>query len=841
MKFVKLEILFTVGILAVLLAVGCAQPTVSFLGEADMAGKEAGLDESFTVTFTINGDDEARSVAGPDANRIYVFGADGIRNYAQLIVLDQSSTTTPKTVAAFAEQRKVTADNENFELSIGNLAPSKTYSFLLLMGNWERTDNGVGNYAYNETKKPTLLAAGITTQELAQPGETTVSITMWPIVVNTRFKQVTQTTTEIVEPKVDAGVPRPAYLTPGEWKVEWAIQRSIAGTNGFEKALIPAQVKAGTGGSAELVVKSKEIYFPGDSKIQETGAISNILIDDIPSGETQNGDSDSVYFNLEYVPFNLTDLSYWEGKTSSFLDPTKDTPAWIIRNGLNDLAQDGNTNFNSSIGYTGASKNGNGAVRYVVGLDPTLPQDLTLVVENGSFVGSPGSTTPKIKFDTRGYTGDADLWYAVAAEGLLEPDRVDYIWLGKLSAATGHVKTISVPSGHLTAGYDVYVRIAQNGKVSPYMGLRARPNGPGGPLIEVPWGPAPVSDLDLTGSINAPLAGALASSATYSFIDRSGQYTGTIEGWYDLLDGESAISGEFAYGHAYKARVHLIRSGSYIFTGVGPFTHDGAFVYEVEDSRSPTGISLDIGFPNISLGVSRVTKTDLTLYIYPPTEDPDVVTTEIDTDQYTGTVAWNPPPLFIEGTTYDATINLSPKTGWTFAGLTTPFIHAKSEGVLSTDDNPDGSVTIKIRFIGRATGPELAELLNLFAAGLPPPGGYDGYRENIPHYIVDFGNSYYTGDAEAWFSHNGLSLWFQDKHGFWQHPDISDPPYVVNISIMTKPGYSFAGLKESDFSYITGDTVYDEGIKIVIRNFYYNPYSEVINMSVYFPDFYGGP
>jgi hypothetical protein len=73
----------------------------------------------------------------------------------------------------------------------------------------------------------------------------------------------------------------------------------------------------------------------------------------------------SVNFNLEYVPFNVTTPKAWEkrDKDSNFtLDGKTGLPVWIIRNGLNEEAQDEKTAFDARL----EGSNGNGAAAFKV-------------------------------------------------------------------------------------------------------------------------------------------------------------------------------------------------------------------------------------------------------------------------------------------------------------------------------------------------------------------------------------------------------------------------------------------------------------------------------------------
>jgi hypothetical protein len=68
------------------------------------------------------------------------------------------------------------------------------------------------------------------------------------------------------------------------------------------------------------------------------------------------------------------------------------------------------------------------------------------------------------------------------------------------------------------------------------------------------------------------------------------------------------------------------------------------------------------------------------------------VTTITETDQYTGTVAWNgSPTTFAGGTIYTATITLTPKTGYTLTGVIANFFTVA--GATATNDANSGAVT----------------------------------------------------------------------------------------------------------------------------------------------------
>jgi hypothetical protein len=93
----------------------------------------------------------------------------------------------------------------------------------------------------------------------------------------------------------------------------------------------------------------------------------------------------------------------------------------------------------------------------------------------------------------------------------------------------------------------------------------------GGCTNPVPAADAPVSELDLTGKVTAPVTGTTPVTTTIN----ADQYVGTIA-WQDK-DG-NAHSGNFAASTGYKAVLTLTAKAGYTFTGVtaNSFKYDGA-------------------------------------------------------------------------------------------------------------------------------------------------------------------------------------------------------------------------------------------------------------------------
>lgn len=222
-------------VLAVLLA-GCFNPIT-------MVPPKSGdpVTDPFTIDTLIDKDGSARSVAGPDSTRIK---GGKIRNFVQLVVADDSGK-----IAAFAEDRRQSDENEAATLTIDSIEFGKTYHFLLLMGHWEHD----GNYRYFDTsadfRPPTLLAAGLKTQPVTGSGK--ITVVMWPVVVDTEFASGSRT----AAPKGN-GMPGMVSLLPLDWKVTWTVKKGASG-DGFAD-MVTAQKAINAAAGDNLKVKSKQ-------------------------------------------------------------------------------------------------------------------------------------------------------------------------------------------------------------------------------------------------------------------------------------------------------------------------------------------------------------------------------------------------------------------------------------------------------------------------------------------------------------------------------------------------------------------------------------------------------
>jgi hypothetical protein len=493
MKNTKPAGFFVLGFLAVVLA-GCFNPITAVPPQTGNP-----LTDPFTFEIVIGEDGSARTTVGPDSDRIKA----GLYNIAQLVVMD----TETKNIVCVAEDRKPNEASAAAKLGFNNITFGKTYAFLILLGHWERdySSETDATYKYKETKSPTLLAAGFTSRLVT--GSATITVSMWPLVVDTTF---TTTDTDVavasqtVQPSVTSYVPSKPSLFPVDWTVTWTIPHNTSTkAAAFTKLLEAQQVQ--TGASAlptSLSVKTKKTIVTGDGIMGTAGVTTtsttttgNTITLDIKSytaGITQLGTSKAVNFNLEYVPFNITAGASWTSfNSSSNFDLNGEPPVWIIRNGINDEAQDANTSFAASANWKSGT-NGNGAVSFGIAADTT---GTALTISDESFYGPNTTDQPYIDFKTGGYTtGTAKVYYAVVQRDPGTPD----VWttapecseytanLGSLVASsdTKHSKMVTLP-GLASNNYDIYLVAQKGGKVSNVVGINTKK---GSISIELPWG-----------------------------------------------------------------------------------------------------------------------------------------------------------------------------------------------------------------------------------------------------------------------------------------------------------------------------------------------------------------
>jgi hypothetical protein len=334
------------------------------------------------------------------------------------------------------------------------------------------------------------MAAGITTKFIS--GAETISITLWPIEVDTKFTTTAgwspEVSMESTSPSLFAVVP----VLPIETDVVWTIGDSL--TNNSEGGFrVLAQANSGdvplfTGGRTVV----RQVGVSGDqwtdiSPLPNAKAeyVIKRSINTFTQGATPFDKIDkegSANFELTYVPFGE---AIWSDYTHDSKTP------WIIRNGVNDLAQTDATDFSSPANWP-STKNGNGAVRFkptdTVGDTPDVPSisDPSAFKISGilnSTENADSTNHTDIVVTTAGYTGDGAVYYAIAAS---EPSYSVYTKKGDYSAAT-HDITIDGTYKKSPTNDKIYLLLYKDGKIATFT---IRTTGDTG--YETVWGPDPI-------------------------------------------------------------------------------------------------------------------------------------------------------------------------------------------------------------------------------------------------------------------------------------------------------------------------------------------------------------
>jgi hypothetical protein len=307
-------------------------------------------------------------------------------NFAQLVLADKDG---------IAYAGEVWKEGKNAVFKIPRINYSNTHFFLLLMGHWDK----------GKAANPTLLASGFTPLD-PKTGHRKILVYMWPIQaqaeLTSKLGKPTKAdgTDNTNEPMTYIAAERVSELWPAESSIEWTLKTEGEGDplapliaaqellaalktpeasipdkapaegvwdDDYSSAKKPLKVAKG-------LIKTKGKNTADDTSLAGThdlptneGGVSRVITWDMSeytAGLEDQFNEGSVNFNLEYVPFNLTDGAVWKkwGGDSNFSLDGKGLPVWIIRSGLNDEAQDGNTKFDD----LDTGSNGNGAAAFRV-------------------------------------------------------------------------------------------------------------------------------------------------------------------------------------------------------------------------------------------------------------------------------------------------------------------------------------------------------------------------------------------------------------------------------------------------------------------------------------------
>jgi hypothetical protein len=316
------------------------------------------------------------------------------------------------------------------------------------------------------------------------------------------------------------------------WKESFTVNRTDNGTtvaqNGF-KDLLDAYKATENPSASELPLEPSEfvpilwiknpvttsdpdpdttLANPGVLERNPATATNNVFTYDIGSNYTEGverlGTEGYVNFNLKYVPLDKRDAAAWQSADGTalskfFVDPNFTVPEWVIRNGINDDPQNGETNFGSaSLPTTGV--NWNGAAPFTVayvqstppdgwidgpddpthgngnpdGTDPNWKDPLfpnyappVIILTDGYWgeIASGGVNTP-IVFDTKGTFTGAD-WYYTIKETVTPPTPPAISEINNKGSTTtalrlsgpqtGVQRTVTIPGFYPNQPYDGWV------------------------------------------------------------------------------------------------------------------------------------------------------------------------------------------------------------------------------------------------------------------------------------------------------------------------------------------------------------------------------------------------
>ncbi len=249
------------------------------------------------------------------------------------------------------------------------------------------------------------------------------------------------------------------------------------------------------------------------------------------------------------------------------------------------------------------------------------------------------------------------------------------------------------------------------------------------------------------------------------------EYNGTVT-WLPEFENN-----KFAPGTTYRAVITLIANQGYIFTNLPSdfFNVEGAittpiFTYEEEFAVIIAEFPVTANLVVTETGISGVAI---------PVTGATPVTSITANDQYTGTVTWSPSVngSFAPGTTYTATITLTPKSGYTLDGVDANFFTV--DGATSVSNNADsGVITVVFPVTGALT---TVNLLNVADVTIPETGELD---------VSSIDTQQYTGTI-TWNS--GVVNTFAPA-----------TIYSATITLTPKPGYTLTGVTSNFFKVAGG-------------------------------------
>lgn len=278
-------------------------------------------------------------------------------------------------------------------------------------------------------------------------------------------------------------------------------------------------------------------------------------------------------------------------------------------------------------------------------------------------------------------------------------------------------------------------------------------------------GAAPDSAVSITAipGVTAPVR----NVAPVSVITETAQYTGVVT-W-------SPDESPFASSQVYTATITLTAKTGFTLNGVAAnsFTVAGATATHLEDSGIVSAVfPATAAAPDVAISILAI--PGVTAPVRNVT--PDLAITE--TDEYTGTVTWDPEDSpYAAATVYTATITLVAKSGYTLTGVAADSFTVA--GATITNAINSGVVTA----VFPATEAVIVSIVAI-------PGVTVPMRAGVPDLLVTETDQY-TGSV-AWAPSN--------------NPYAASTVYTATITLLAKPGYTLTGVAANAFTVSGADT-----------------------------------
>ncbi len=274
-----------------------------------------------------------------------------------------------------------------------------------------------------------------------------------------------------------------------------------------------------------------------------------------------------------------------------------------------------------------------------------------------------------------------------------------------------------------------------------------------------PVPPPPVSDtvidIMVIPGVTAPVTGA----TPVTTITETTQYTGTVS-W-------SPVHATFAASTVYTATITLTPKAGFALIGVAAnfFTVAGATsATNPVNSGEVTAV-----FPDTNAAVINFAAIP---GVTAPVTGATPVTSITETAQYTGTVSWSPVHATFAGSTvYTATITLTPKAGFTLAGVAANFFTVAGA---TSDTNSANSGVVTAAFLATATVVNISTINGVTAPAL---------ADTPVTTIIE--TAQYTGTVSWSPSHATFA---------------ASTVYTATITLTAKSGYTLTGVAASFFT-----------------------------------------